>query len=89
MLSLELTRLRNAAGNGAERIILLSGNTYVIVLALYYFETLKSRWLLEMWLRVRIDDTTRYIPLHKIAICNPRMRAVLTAVHMLTGCDMQ
>ena len=66
---------------------ILSGDTDVMVLALYFNTDLKTNRLPELWMRAGVGDFTRYIPLHLIFERRPELCCVLPAIHILTGCD--
>ena len=71
------------------RIVILSSDTDVFVVAMYFYHLLAAHGLAELWLRGGVGDKTRFIPLHVIAgkvgkpVCE-----VLPAIHALTGCDI-
>ena len=70
------------------RIVVLSSDTDVFILMLYYWDELHSHGLDELWVKADVGESTRFLPLH---ILVPRMGQelcrVLPAVHTLTGCD--
>ena len=49
---------------GTERIVILSSDTDILVTALYFWNLLNSLGLRQFWMRARVGDSTRYIPLH-------------------------
>ena len=71
------------------RIVILSTDTDVFVVAMYFYHFLAAHGLIELWLRGGVGDKTRFIPLHVLAgkvrkpVCE-----VLPATHALTGCDI-
>ena len=67
----------HATQTGAKRLVILSGDTHVMVLALYFNTDLKTNGLSELWLRADIGDSTRYIPLHLIFERKPELRYVV------------
>ena len=71
----------------AKRLVILSGDTDVMVLALYISTDLKTNDLSELWICAGVGDSTRYISLHLIFEMNPELCSVLPALHILTGCD--
>ncbi len=77
----------HAIDTGTKRIVILSSDTDVLVLALHFWTRMQSRGLLEMWMRAGVGNSTRYIPLHTMASNNEPLCLVLPAVHALTGCD--
>ena len=68
------------------RVVIISGDTDVMVLALYFHTDLKTNGLSELWMRAGVGDSTRYIPLHLISERKPELFSVLPAIHILTGC---
>ena len=59
-----------------------------MVLGLHYWDYLKNYGLKELWMRAGIGNTTRYIPLHVLAMkMSTDMCKVLVPLHHLTGCD--
>ena len=57
----------DATQTGAKRLVILSDDTDVMVLAALYFNTdLKANRLSELWMLLGVGDSTRYIPLHLI-----------------------
>ena len=54
----------HATQTGAKRLVILSGDTHVMVLALYFNAHLKTKGLSKLWMRAGVGDSTRYIPLH-------------------------
>ena len=77
----------HATQTGAKRLAILSGDTDVMVLALYFNTDLKTNRLPELWMLAGVGDSTRYIPLHLIFERKPELCFVLPAIHILTGCD--
>ena len=72
----------------SSRVVILSNDTDVLVLSVHFWNLLHSHGLIELWMRGGVGDTTRYIPVHKLATnIGPAMCRVLPAVHQLTGCD--
>ena len=76
----------HATQTGAKRLVILSGHTDVMVMALYFNTDLKTNGLRELWMRAGVGDSTRYIPLHLIAERKQEFCSVLPAIHILTGC---
>ena len=60
---------------------------YLVTLALYFNTDLKTSGLSELWMRAGVGDSTRYIPLHLIFERKTELCSVLSAIHILTGCD--
>jgi hypothetical protein len=71
------------------RIVILSSDTDVFVVAMYFYHLLVAHGLAELWLRGGVGDKTRFIPLHVIAATVGKpVCEVLPATHALTGCDI-
>ena len=74
--------------SGTVRIVVLSNDTDVLVLLIYYYSMLKPHGLKELWMRGGVGDSTRYIPVHTLAIkLGTCLCRVLPAMHQLTGSD--
>ena len=76
----------HATQTGAKRLVILSGDTDVMVLATYFNTDLKTNGLSELWMRAGVGDSIRYIPLPLIFKRKPELCSVLPALHILTGC---
>ena len=79
----------HAIRSNCTRIVILSSDTDVLVVAMYFYHIFTANGLRELWLRGGVGDSTRFIPLHVIAdkVGRP-MCEVLPAMHALTGCDI-
>ena len=53
--------------NGIERVIIYSNDTDVVVYLLYYVHQFKDLGIKELWIKYGNGDSTRYIPIHKLA----------------------
>lgn len=79
---------RHAVENGTKRVVIISNDTDVVILALHYWSLLKAHGLQEMWIRAGVGNTTRYIPLHVLGEkLGSDTSKILVALHHLTGCD--
>ena len=58
--------------------------TYILY---FYWVSFKSQGVREIWIKVGVKDTTRYIPIHILAEKIGQMCSVLPALHCITGCD--
>lgn len=71
-----------------QRIIVVSADTDVFILLLFYLNEFKTNNLEGLWVKAEVGDTTRFISIHILAkkmgygLCR-----VLPAIHTLTGCD--
>lgn len=71
-----------------SRIIVLSADTDVFVLMVFYWNVLHSHGLTELWVKAGAEDSTRFIPIHVLAAqIGENLCQVLPAVHVLIGCD--
>ena len=75
----------HATQTGAKRLVILSGDTDVMVLALYFNTDLKTNCLSELLMRAGVGDSARYTPLPMIFERKPELCSVLQAIHILTG----
>ena len=79
----------HATQEGAKRVVVLSNDTDVIVLHTHFWNMFHRQGLLELWIRGGLGDTTRYIPIHTMAIkIGNDLCKVLPALHNITGCDV-
>jgi hypothetical protein len=77
-----------AVKRGTRRIVVLSADTDVFVLLLYYWKQFHENGLKELWQKAGVGDSTRHIPLHTLASCiGDDLCQNLPAIHTLTGCD--
>ena len=81
-----VTHAIHATQTGAKRLVILSGDTDVIVLALYFNADLKTNGQRKLWMRTGVGDFTQYITLHLICERKQELCSVLPAIHILTGC---
>lgn len=78
----------HAVKQGYKCIIVLSSDTDVFILLIFYWSKLNENGLEELWVKTGVADSTRYIPIHILAKKIGRgLCQVLPAVHTLTGCD--
>lgn len=79
----------HAVRNRTERIVVLSPDSDVTVLLLYYWETLLSNGIInELWVKAGVANTSRFIPLHTLSTqIGVELCHALPAIHTLTGCD--
>lgn len=67
---------------------MLSSDTYVFILSLYHWTELKSEDLEELWVKAGTGDSSRYVPIHDLALqIMESFCQVLPVVHTFTGCD--
>ena len=52
---------------GTERIVILSSDTDVLGIALYFWNLLNSHGLRQFWMRTGVSDSIGYIRLHSLA----------------------
>jgi len=78
----------HAVTHGISRIIVLSADTDVFVLMVFYWNVLHSNGLSELWVKTGVGDSTRFIPVHVLAAqIGDNLCQLLPAVHVLTECD--
>ncbi len=78
----------HATTAGTKRIIVLSSDTDVTVILLFYWQQFKAHVLTELWIKTGVGDLTRFVALHALAASLSRdVCEVLPAIHSLTGCD--
>ena len=78
----------NVATNGHKCIVILSNDTDVLILVLYYWRLIHGKGVEEVWMRAGTGDSTRFIPVHILAAELGSLCQVLPARHCLTGCDV-
>ena len=78
----------HCARSGYKRVVILSNDTDVLVVSLYYWSLLRNNGLQECWIRVGVANTTRYIPIHTLADKVGQLVQFLPAIHALTGTDI-
>ena len=70
------------------RIVLLSNDTDVLVLLLYFLQYFTSIGLKELWIQFATGQNKRFIPVHKLSCkLGPQMCSNLFKAHILTGSD--
>ena len=57
-----------AVRSGIQRIVVLSGDTYVFVLLMHFWDVRHSEGLREFWIRAGDEDSTRCIPIHVLSL---------------------
>ena len=71
------------------RLVILSNDTDVFVVSMYFSNHFKSLGLIELWFRARKGNKIRFIPLYvRVNSVGQSMCNILPAVHALTGCDI-
>ena len=79
---------KHASQHGFTRIVLVSADTDIIVLALFHWPTLHQLGVQEMWVRTGVGDSTRLLPVHVIhKKMGQDLCALLPAIHALSGAD--
>jgi hypothetical protein len=78
----------HAVKSGIQSIFVMSGDTYVFVLCMDYWNILHSEGLRELRIKAGVDDSTRYFPVYILAPeIGKELCYLLPLVHTLTGCD--
>ena len=74
---------------GNKRIVVFSNDTDVVVFILYYIHEFIRLGAKEIWIRYGTGASTRYIPLHVLAVKLGEVKAKLVLkLHILSGCDV-
>ena len=60
-------RAMHTVTHGVERLVLLTSDTDVLLLAAHYCSVLQAHDLQELWMSSMAGDTVRYIPVHAMA----------------------
>ncbi|OXU22397.1 hypothetical protein TSAR_010977, partial [Trichomalopsis sarcophagae] len=83
-----MLHINHAVMNGFRNIYVISSDTDVIILALYYWTIFKTNGLQALWFQAGSSNTIRDIPIHTLAcVHGEKLCSVLPAVHHLTGSD--
>ena len=81
-------RIEDSIQSKNTRIVLLSNDTDVLVLVLYFMQYFTSVGLKELWIQFGTGQNKRFIPVHKLWYeLGPRMCSILFKAHILTGSD--
>ena len=75
-----IPHIQNTFMRGVRRVIVHLNDTNVVVFLLYYIHYFINLDIKDLWIKFRIGDKSRHIPVHKL-------EAVLVT-HVLTGCDV-
>ena len=70
-----------------KRIVVLSPDTDVFVLALHFSHKFINVGITEIWIRLGLGVTARYVPLHILSTTLGSICRILPACHALTGTD--
>ena len=83
-----ILHIHKAVSNGAERVVVPSNDTDVVILLLFYIFYF-SRGLKGCWIRVGTGEKTRFIPIHALGrkLGHRTCSAVMKA-HILMRCDV-
>ena len=77
------------ASKGHKRFVVVSNDTDVVVLILFYTHLLLSKGLHELWIKYGVGDHVRFLPMHYLAKkLGPHQCSVIMKAHILTGCDV-
>ncbi len=75
--------------DGAKWVVILAIDTDIEVICLHYCRLLKRHGLQELWMKMGVANTTRFVPLNKLELkLGPQLCDVLPALHALTGNDI-
>ena len=72
----------------SSKIVIVSNDTDVLCLLLYYAEEFFNKGMEQLWLRVGVSASRRFIPVHILAqrLGSDKCRCILKA-HIGSGCD--
>ena len=74
--------------NGTKRVVVLSIDTDVVVLLLYFMPEYLSKGVIELWVKYGTGNNERFIPIHLLANrIGYDMCHIILKAHILTGCD--
>lgn len=83
-----LIHSKHACQCGFTKIVLVSADTDIMVLALFHWATLHQLGVEEMWVRTGVGDSTRLLPVHAIhQKMGQNLCSLLPAIHALSGSD--
>ena len=77
-----LVHAEHAAKQGLKKIVFVTADTDIMVLSLFHCQKLLSIGVNEIWLRTGVGDSTRVIPIHKLAE-NLGQTCVLYCLHYM------
>ena len=84
-----IPHISNAAKGKYKRAVVISNDTDVLVLLLYYAEIFKDRGMGEIWIKFGTGERARLIPIHLLAdILGKNMSCAIMKAHILSGCDV-
>ena len=74
---------------GVRRVIVHLNDTNVVVFLLYYIHYFINLDIEDLWIKFRIGDKSRHIPVHKLeAVLGTQLCKFILKSHVLTGCDV-
>ena len=83
-----IPHMMHAVNQGNKRTVVLSTDTDVFVLLVYYWRELKTEGLEKLWMKAGVGNCTRFIHIHVLSLrIGPGLCKVLSTIHTLTGCD--
>ena len=83
-----IPHMMHAVNQGNKRIVVLSTDTDVFILLVYYWRELKTEGIEELWMKAGVGNSMRFIPIHILSLrIGPSLCKVLPTIHTLTGCD--
>ena len=84
-----IPHISKAIDENYRRVVVVSSDTDVVALILYYMPRFILAGLSELWVRFGSGNSSRFLPMHQFAYqLGQEMCAVIMKAHILTGCDV-
>ena len=84
-----IPHIEKAIMRGVQKVIVLSNDTDVFVLVLYYVHYFMEKGLVEIWMKYGTGEGERLIPMYILGnIIKPKLCKIILKAHILTGCDV-
>lgn len=77
----------DVANTGGKTVIIRSTDTDVVAIAISHYSRLQSFGLKELWILYGVGNSSRYLPIHDIAVALGEKSQALIGFHAFTGCD--
>ena len=83
-----IPHVMHAVQKGASKITVLSSDTDIFVMLMYYWDGVFFFWVFRAWVKRSFGDSISYISIHLYAfVAALGLCKVLFALHTLTSCD--
>ena len=84
-----IPHISKAIDENYRRVVVVSNDTDVVALILYYMPRFILAGLSELWVRFGSGNSSRFLPMHQFAYqLGQKMCTVIMKAHILTGCDV-